>query len=180
MKGLGATAEVKRVAVFDTTEDAVAVSGSDKDAEFVVQYLKHRNDPQAAKIACSKAGLRPDRDKTIDSLASWMMSRPDIQSAIRAAEASVAAVAPEAEVTLGLLTAHTEEIRQSAMDDRQYPAALNAVKLAAQMHGFLDTTINVNHSMKVEEMDTAALQRIAARGLPAVVDGEFKDVSPSE
>jgi hypothetical protein len=179
MKGLGAAAEVKRVAVFDAGDDVVSAAETDKDAEFVVQYLKHRNDPQAAKIACSKAGLRPDRDKSLDSLASWMMSRPDIQSAIRAAEASVAAVAPEAEVTLGLLTAHTEEIRQSAMDDRQYPAALNAVKLAAQMHGFLDTTINVNHSMKVEEMDTAALMRIAGRAAP-VVEGEFKDVSPPE
>lgn len=180
MSGLAGASEVKRVAVFDANEDVVAASESDKDAEFVVQYLKYRNDPQAAKIACVKAGILPARDKTLDGMAAWMMSRPTVVAAIKAAEASVAALAPEAEVTLGLLTAEAEQIREEAMKDRQYPAALNAVKLKAEMHGHLDKTLNINHSMKVEEMDTAALMRIAGRAAPVVVDAEFKDVSAPE
>ncbi len=175
---VGLAGFINRTSLLDDEPVAVAEGDPDKDAEFVVQYLKYRNDPAAAKIAVVKSGIR-DRSRTLDSMATWMMSRPSIQSAIKAAEASVAAVTHDGDITLGILTAQTEEIRQAAMEDRQYPAALNAVKLTAQMHGFLEQTINVNHSMKVEEMDTEALQRIAARG-QVTVDAEYTEVEKGE
>jgi len=139
---------------------------SARDATWVIEYLNNERDPAAAKIACIKAKIK-DLDCSLAVSAQRQLARPVIQAAIKAAQA-VKAAQPEPEITLGTLTAHAEDIRERAMEDRQYPAALNAVKLTAEMHGFLDKTININHSMKVEEMDTAALMKIAAGAKPAL------------
>jgi hypothetical protein len=165
MTGLGGIAD------FRGFQESVGDEYSEQDAEFVLEYLRNRGDPAAAKVACIRAGIR-DRDRSLDSTAQRQLSRPVIQAAIKAAESVQAVGTPD--ITLGTLTAETERIRELAISDRQYPAALNAVKLTAQMHGFLDQNININHSVKVGEMNTADLMKIANGG--RTLEGEFKEL----
>lgn len=143
----------------------------DADAVFVQEFVKSGD----AVTACVVAGLRDPR-YDIRVYAERILARPEIRNAIDALQRIYKADAATAEITLESVVADMQKVYQEALADRQYPSAIAAKKLQAQMKGWLDQKIEVTHRTRPEEMSTAQLERLAkgylqTTALPALAAG---------
>jgi len=144
-----------------------------QDATFVVEYLRREGQSDAAVVACINARLSRPHEH-IARTAEWMLSRPEIKAAIATARESFKSQVPvSGEVTRDTITADVEDIFKMAKDDRHYPAALNAKKLQAELHGLLKQDIQVTHR-HMAVLPDEELERIAAKA--STIDGEFKRI----
>ena len=76
-----------------------------------------------------------------------------------------------------------EVIHVSAMGDASYPSAINAVKTQAQLLGYMDQVVTVNHNVRASELSLDELRMLVAKevGPPrleqrSIIEGEYTDV----
>lgn len=141
---------------------------------FISEYVKHFDQPDAGVIAVTRAGLR-DPAWPPSIMAERYLAMPEIQTAIQAAQKFYKPVERK-DVSQQTITDDLENVFQKAMDKDQYQAAIAAKKLQAELHSLLKQTIEHNHSVTVKTVSDAQLEKIASK---AMIDGDFKDVTPS-
>lgn len=136
-----------------------------RDQVFVDEYVR-TGDP---RLACVRAGIT-DPKYPMSVLARRMLDRADIQEAVRLAQERVANAEP-VEITRDSIVADLDKVFDDALDAGNHAAAVSAKKAQAQMLGFLETTLNVKHSMTVTDLSDDKLAEIAA-GKPVVIEGQ--------
>ena len=128
----------------------------DADAVFVQEFVRSGD----AVTACVVAGLRDPR-YDIRVYAERTLARPEIRNAIDALQRIYKADATTADITLESVVADMQTVYQQALAANQFPSAIAAKKLQAQMKGWLDQKIEITHRTRPEEMSTAQLERLA-------------------
>lgn len=146
------------------------------DTIFAMEYVRHKHEPTAGVIACIKANIR-DRDCHISMTADRMLKRPEIKTAIALLEKTYKSAVTE-DVSVQTITSNLERLAQRAEEDRQYPAAIAAQKLIAQLHKLLDTNISMTITHKAEEMTTDQLMKIVSKSAPVTINGDFTETPP--
>lgn len=74
-------------------------------------------------------------------------------------------------------------IHEAAMEEGAFPSAINAVKVQAQLLGYMDQVVTVNHHVSARELSLEDLRMLVSKELgetPAliegVIEGEYTDV----
>jgi hypothetical protein len=137
------------------------------DAIFAATYLKTGD----AAEACQRAGLA-NFMQDIRVTAEEQLHRPEIQALLK----TMGELMPvgDVEITREYVVTSLERIHKSATNDKQYQSAIAALKVLAQVNGYLDTTVNVNHRLDLTNMTDAQLAKIAAG---KAIEGEFKQIT---
>lgn len=149
----------------------------DKLATFVTEYLRNEGKEDAGILAVTAADLRHPQYLP-HSIAEYLLATPEIQAACKAAR-SLTKPAAVKKVSAETISQDMEVIYQRALDDRQYTAAIAAKNTQAKMHGLDQTTVNIHHTLSVENMTTAQLMKIAAQAAP-VIEADYVDVTPAK
>jgi hypothetical protein len=65
------------------------------------------------------------------------------------------------------------------LDAKNFTSAISAVKTQAQLLGFMDQTLNINHTVTAKDLDLQTLRAMVAdRAKPvAVIDADYKEIS---
>jgi hypothetical protein len=131
-------------------------TGHTPEAVFVREYVEHGD----AMLATNRAGLQDSRYR-LHVTAERILGRPEIQDAIRA-ERVLQSQQPRrrVEYTRELLMDDMQRISEAAYGEGNYPAAISAKKLQAQLAGMLEQTLNVTHRMAVNELSDEQLMKI--------------------
>lgn len=149
---------------FDVTDADVmfgvaADTGMTPDAVFVDEYVRTGN----AYMACNRAGIL-DAKYPLEVVARKTLERPEIAAAIEVARALYKA--NEGKVpglySREMLLDELQRVHEQSLQDRSYAASISAVKTQAQMLGYLETTININHGVSARELSLADLRRMVA------------------
>lgn len=74
-----------------------------------------------------------------------------------------------------------EIIHEAAMHEAAFPSAINAVKTQAQLLGYMDQVVTVNHNVSARDLSLEDLRLMVAKELdrapsPALIEGEYTDV----
>jgi hypothetical protein len=165
----------------DTEDDILALlgvegdNGMTPDAIFCREYLKTGD----AMTACVRAGLT-NSEYALSVTAAHHLSRPEIQAAL--AVLSESGVKRErVQYTRDLILDELQQAYEAGMQGMSVSSAITALKTQAQMLGYLDTTINVNHSVSARELSLSDLRRMVAEGVGGdgaiVIEGVARDVS---
>ena len=138
-----------------------ADTGMTPEAIFVEEYVRSGN----AFMACNKSGLTDPR-YPMDVVARKVLERPEIQAAI-ALTKKLARWSGAGGVVPGLysremLLDELQRTHEQALMDKSYASAINAVKTQAQMLGYLEQTINVNHMGSARELSLVDLRRLVS------------------
>ncbi len=159
------------------------------DAIFVREYVRHGDE----MLAVNRAGLSDSR-YSLSVIAEYHLGRPEIKAAIAIQRQLVKENADMKRRVLGgysreLILEDLENLHQLAKEAEAYAPAITAKKTQAQLLGFLDQTVNINHSVVPREMTTDELRlRIAelSRGAleapaveverPAIIEAEYVEV----
>ena len=164
--------------MFDGTGDLDVVGPAERDAIFARVYVEQRalKKGNAAEIACVRAGITsPELNMSI--VASRQLARPEVQRLVMVAEASGYEV-ERRDYTRDLFLDELQAVVQAAMDKGAYPSAISAVKTQAQLLGFMDQTVNINHTVTAKDLDLATLREMVAdRAKPVnVIDVDYKEI----
>ena len=168
---------------FDPDEEAAALAfmgvagdtGMTPDAIFCREYLRTGD----AKIACVRAGLA-NAEYPIAVQAEAQLRRPEIRAALEAMQ--VQGVKRErVVVTRDLIIEELQAAHEAAMRGGQVASAVSAKKLQAQLLGYLDTTVNVNHTVSARDLPLAELRALVAGRLdggerPALIEGTYSEI----
>ena len=130
------------------------------EAIFVDEYLRSGN----AFMACNKSGLIDPR-YPMEVVARRTLERPEIKAAIelgKRMQATTGRKDPPGLYSREMLLEELQRIHENALQDKSYASSINAVKAQAQMLGFLDQTVNVNHQMSVKELSLEDLRRMVS------------------
>ena len=78
--------------------------------------------------------------------------------------------------TRELLIAELQAAYTAAMASGQVSSGVSALKLQAQLMGYLEQVVNVNHTVSARDLPLADLRRMVAermpeRGLPVLIEG---------
>lgn len=78
-----------------------------------------------------------------------------------------------------------EVIHGSAMKEAAFPSAINAVKTQAQLLGYMDTVVTVNHNVSPRELSLDDLRALVAKELDkpapvALIEAEYTEVRDGE
>jgi len=146
------------------------------EAIFVEEYVRSGN----AYMACNKSGL-VDPQYPMEVVARRMLERPEIQAAIRVTR-ELKALGERVSLrdipgmySREMLLDELQRTHERALEDKQYASAITAVKTQAQLLGFMEQTLNINHHVAVRELSLEDLRRmVSERG--NVVD--IIDVTP--
>ena len=70
-----------------------------------------------------------------------------------------------------------QAVHERALDAKNFTSAISAVKTQAQLLGFMDQTVNINHTVTAKDLDLQTLRAMVAdRAKPAmVIDGTVVD-----
>ena len=152
-----------------------ADNGMTPDAIFCREYLRTGD----AMTACVRAGLASS-EYSLSVSAEYHLSRPEIQAALSVlAESGVKRerVVYSRELILDELQGLYEAGKQGV----PVSSAISALKVQAQLLGYLDTTINVNHSVSAKDMSLSDLRAAVAARMSGenavVIEGVSRDVS---
>lgn len=166
---------------FDAEEEAAAMAfmgvagdtGMTPDAIFCREYLRTGD----AKIACVRAGLA-NAEYPIAVQAEAQLRRPEIRAALETLQAQ-GVKRERVVVTRDLIIEELQAAHEAAMRGGQVASAVSAKKLQAQLLGYLDTTVNVNHTVSARDLPLAELRALVAGRLeaPALIEGEYRDVA---
>lgn len=140
-------------------------------AVFTQEYCRHIDQPDAAVIAVTRAGLR-DPMWPPQIVAERYLARDDVQAMVSVLK-QVFKPRETTEVTTQTLSEAAEEIAQNALRDRQYQPAIAARKFQAELHGLLTQKIEHTHKVTVKTLTDEQLEKIAAGG---IIEGEFKQL----
>lgn len=87
---------------------------------------------------------------------------------------------PVAPLSRDGLVGKLDVIHDAAMEEGAFPSAINAVKTQAQLLGYMDQVVTVNHNVRPSELSLEDLRAMVAIELnkapPALIEGEFTDV----
>jgi hypothetical protein len=68
------------------------------------------------------------------------------------------------------------------MAEAKFPSAVNAVKAQAQLLGYMDQTVTVNHNVRAAELSLEDLRAMVSKELaatapqPALIEAEYTEV----
>lgn len=80
------------------------------------------------------------------------------------------------------LVVKLDVIHDAALGDAAYPSAINAIKAQAQLLGYMDQVVTVNHNVRPSELSLEDLRAMVAQELskapsPALIEGDYTEVS---
>ena len=161
-------------------QDPFALDDPEKLALFVQEYIRREGQEDAGVVAVVASQLR-NPQYLPHQIAERLLATPEIQAAIKAVRAAYKPATLK-EASAAPISADMEPVFESAMNNRQYTAAIAAKKLQAELHGLLKKEVNVNVTHSAVMMSDAQLEAIARKqpidaeftevgGLPTVVDG---------
>jgi hypothetical protein len=101
----------------------------------------------------------------------------EVQRLITEAESSGILI-ERTEYTRDLFLDELQAVHERALDAKNFTSAISAVKTQAQLLGFMDQTLNVNHTVTAKDLDLATLRAMVAdRAKPvAVIEAEYREV----
>lgn len=157
-------------AIFGVSGD----TGMTPEAIFCREYLKTGD----AMIACVRAGL-VNSEYSLGVQAEAQLRRPEIQAALEVLRGS-GVKRERVVVTRDLIVEELQAAHEAAMKGGQVASAVSAKKLQAQLLGYLDTTVNINHTVSARDLPLAELRALVAGRLgddgPALIEGSFREV----
>lgn len=71
-------------------------------------------------------------------------------------------------------------IHEAAMEEGAFPSAINAVKVQAQLLGYMDQVVTVNHHVSARELSLEDLRMLVSKELgetPALIEADYTEVS---
>jgi hypothetical protein len=161
-----------------SSEDAEIAMREDRDLVFAREYvrLKALKSKNAAELACVRAGIT-NPEYHIKVVADRQLARPEVQRLIEEAETSGILI-ERTEYTRDLFLDELQAVHERALDAKNFTSAISAVKTQAQLLGFMDQTVNVNHTVTAKDLDLQTLRAMVAdRAKPvAVIDADYREV----
>ena len=159
------------------SENAEIAMREDRDLVFAREYvrLKALKSKNAAELACVRAGIT-NPEYHIKVVADRQLARPEVQRLIEEAETSGILI-ERTEYTRDLFLDELQAVHERALDAKNFTSAISAVKTQAQLLGFMDQTVNVNHTVTAKDLDLQTLRAMVAdRAKPAmVIEGVVND-----
>jgi hypothetical protein len=161
-----------------SSEDAAIAMREDRDLVFAREYvrLKALKSKNAAELACVRAGIT-NPEYHIKVVADRQLARPEVQRLIEEAESSGILI-ERTEYTRDLFLDELQAVHERALDAKNFTSAISAVKTQAQLLGFMDQTVNVNHTVTAKDLDLQTLRAMVAdRAKPvAVIEADYREV----
>lgn len=147
------------------------------EAVFAEEYVR----TGSAMMAVNRSGLTDPR-YPVEIVARELLKRPDIQSMISLAGKGAGVSRREVtEYTRELILDELQMVHERSISTGNMASAISAVKTQAQLLGFLDQTINVNHTLSAKGMSLADLRAAVSARMPGddavIIDGVSRDVS---
>ena len=152
------------------SEDAEIAMRDDRDLVFAREYVRLRalKSKNAAELACVRAGIT-NPEYHIKVVADRQLARPEVQRLITEAESSGILI-ERTEYTRDLFLDELQAVHERALDAKNFTSAISAVKTQAQLLGFMDQTVNINHTVTAKDLDLQTLRAMVAdRAKPAVM-----------
>jgi hypothetical protein len=160
------------------SEYAEIAMREDRDLVFAREYVRLRalKSKNPAELACVRAGIT-NPEYHIKVVAERQLARPDVQRLVLEAESSGLTI-ERTEYTRDLFLDELQAVHERALDARNFTSAISAVKTQAQLLGFMDQTVNINHTVTAKDLDLATLRAMVAdRAKPVnVIDVDYKEV----
>jgi hypothetical protein len=155
------------------------------DVEFVKEYIKSGD----ALLAFNRAGY-PTGGVGAKVMAERTLARPEIRIALSVlADFGIekGTDVPVAPLSRDGLIEKLDAIHEVAMQEVALPSAINAVKAQAQLLGYMDQTVTINHNVRPAELSLEDLRRMVSKELESspvplmiealeVEDAEFTEV----
>lgn len=169
-----------------SSEDTEIAMREDRDLVFAREYvrLKALKSKNAAELACVRAGIT-NPEYHIKVVADRQLARPEVQRLIEEAESSGILI-ERTEYTRDLFLDELQAVHERALDAKNFTSAISAVKTQAQLLGFMDQTVTINHNVRPAELSLEDLRRMVSKELEAapvqlrieadVSDAEFTEV----
>lgn len=155
------------------------------DVEFVKEYIKTGD----ALLAFSRAGYQTG-GVGAKVMAERTLARPEIKLALSIlAEMGIekAEDIPTNPLSRDGLVEKLDKIHEVAMQEASLPSAINAVKAQAQLLGYMDQTVTINHNVRASDLSLEDLRAlVASRALPppgggddnpSIIEAEYSEVS---
>jgi hypothetical protein len=160
------------------SEDAEIAMRDDRDLVFAREYVRLRalKSKNAAELACVRAGIT-NPEYHIKVVADRQLARPEVQRLITEAESSGILI-ERTEYTRDLFLDELQAVHERALDAKNFTSAISAVKTQAQLLGFMDQTVNINHTVTAKDLDLQTLRAMVAdRAKPvAVIEADYREV----
>jgi len=160
------------------SENAEIAMRDDRDLVFAREYVRLRalKSKNPAELACVRAGIT-NPEYHIKVVAERQLARPEVQRLVTEAETSGLTI-ERTEYTRDLFLDELQAVHERALDARNFTSAISAVKTQAQLLGFMDQTVNINHTVTAKDLDLATLRAMVAdRAKPVnVIDAIAMDV----
>ena len=151
------------------------------DVQFVKEYIKSGD----ALLAFNRAGYQTG-GVGAKVMAERTLARPEIRIALSIlADFGLKAGTdvPVAPLSRDGLIEKLDAIHEVAMQEVALPSAINAVKAQAQLLGYMDQTVTVNHNVRAAELSLEDLRAMVSKELAAapqpllmIEDAEFTEV----
>ena len=150
------------------------------DVQFVKEYIKSGD----ALLAFNRAGYQTG-GVGAKVMAERTLARPEIRIALDVlADFGIekGEDIPVNPLSRDGLIEKLDAIHDVAMQEAALPSAINAVKAQAQLLGYMDQTVTVNHNVRAAELSLEDLRRMVSTELaqaPAMLmieDAEFTEV----
>jgi len=160
------------------SENAEIAMRDDRDLVFAREYVRLRalKSKNPAELACVRAGIT-NPEYHIKVVAERQLARPEVRRLVTEAETSGLTI-ERTEYTRDLFLDELQAVHERALDARNFTSAISAVKTQAQLLGFMDQTVNINHTVTAKDLDLATLRAMVAdRAKPVnVIDAIAMDV----
>lgn len=148
------------------------------DAVFVREYVKTGD----AMLAFNRAGFVTG-GVGVKVASERVLARPEIKLALAVlAELGIERTEdlPVDKLSRDGLVDKLEVIHDMALADEAFPSAINAVKTQAQLLGYMDQVVTVNHNMSARELTLEDLRALVAKEVgghePAMIEAEYKEI----
>jgi hypothetical protein len=155
------------------------------DVEFVKEYIKSGD----ALLAFNRAGYQTG-GVGAKVMAERTLARPEIRIALSVlADFGIekGEDIPVDPLSRDGLIEKLDAIHEVAMQETALPSAINAVKAQAQLLGYMDQTVTINHNVRASELSLEDLRAMVSKELAAspvpllmIEDAEFTEVDDDD
>lgn len=151
------------------------------DVVFLKEYLKSND----ALLAFNRAGYATN-GVSAKVMADRTLARPEIRLTLALLKdfgIEKGEDIPVNPLSRDGLVEKLDVIHERAMQEEAFPSAINAVKTQAQLLGYMDQVVTVNHNVRAAELSLEDLRALVSKELesvkplPALIEGEFTEVS---
>ena len=150
------------------------------DVVFVKEYIKtndallafnragYQTGGVGAKVMAERTLARPEIKIALEVLKEFGFERPDD--------------IPVNPLSRDGLIEKLDAIHEASMAEAKFPSAVNAVKAQAQLLGYMDQTVTVNHNVRAAELSLEDLRAMVSKELaatapqPALIEAEYTEV----